>query len=167
MRKFLKGFKYAWSGIIHCVKNERNMRIHMAAALYVLIFARFFAFSRSEYAVLLLTIGGVCSAETVNTSVEILCNKVSKKRDPYIRAAKDAAAGAVLIFAFFAVMIALFLFGDIDGWKKMYYFYITHPINAAALILLCPVSLIFIIKGPSKIAGFSKRMMRKLFKRKK
>ncbi len=162
MRKFLKGFKYAWSGIIHCVKNERNMRIHMVAALYVLIFARFFAFSRADYGVLLLTIGGVWSAETVNTSVELLCNKVSKKKDPFIRAAKDTAAGAVLIFAVFAVMLALFLFGDIDGWIKLYYFYITHPVNLAALILLAPVSLIFITKGPSKIAGFIKRTIGKI-----
>ena len=53
---FLKGFKYAFFGFIYCIKNERNMRIHTVAAMYVLVFARFFTFSRSEYAVLLLTI---------------------------------------------------------------------------------------------------------------
>ncbi len=161
MKSFFKGFKFAWSGIIHCVKNERNMRIHMVAALYVLIFARFFAFSRTDYAVLVLTIGGVFSAETVNTSLEILCNKVSKKKDPYIRAAKDAAAGAVLILAVLSVFIGLFLFGDIEGIRNMCGFYITHPVNLTALILLMPAAVFFIVKGPSGAARIIHRIIKK------
>ncbi len=164
MRAFLKGFKFAWSGIIHCIKNERNMRIHMVAALYVLIFARFFAFTRCEYAVLLLTIGGVLSAETVNTALEILANKISRKKDPFIRAAKDAAAGAVLILAFFAVIIGLWLFGDIPGWISLASYYFSHPYRLAALILFCPVSLVFIAKGPAGIAKFIRKIRNKLKK---
>ena len=139
------------------------MRIHMAAALYVLIFARFFAFSRAEYAVLLLTIGGVFSAETFNTSLELLANRVSKKKDPFIRASKDSAAGAVLILAVIAVFIGLFLFGDIGAWIRLVQFYASHPLNLAGIILLLPVSLIFIAKGPSGIA----KVIRRIIKRKK
>ena len=71
---FLKGFKYAFCGIIHCIKNERNMRVHTVAALYVLVFARFFDFSLRDYVLLLLTIGGVIAAEAINTSIEALCD---------------------------------------------------------------------------------------------
>lgn len=159
MRAFLKGFKFAWSGIIHCVKNERNMRIHMAAALYVLIFARFFAFSRAEYAALLLTIGGVLSAEVFNTSLELLANRVSKKKDPFIRASKDSAAGAVLVLAVIAVFIGLFLFGDIGSWKRLISFYAGHPLNLSGLIVLAPVCLFFIAKGPSGYARIIKRII--------
>lgn len=161
MKAFLRGFKFAWSGIIHCIKNERNMRIHMVAALYVLVFARFFAFTRGEYAVLLLTIGGVLSAETVNTALEILANKISRQKDPLIRAAKDAAAGAVLILAVFAVMIALWLFGDVGCWLHLIQYYCTHPDRMALLILMIPVSLIFIAKGPSGIAKFIRKSRNK------
>ena len=87
---FLKGFLYAFSGIIHCIKNERNMRFHTVAALYVLIFARFFHFSRGEYILLLLTISSVMVLEAVNTAIEELCDKVSPERDEHIRHAKDA-----------------------------------------------------------------------------
>lgn len=139
------------------------MRIHMAVSLYVLIFARFFAFSRAEYAALLLTIGGVFSAEVFNTSLELLANRVSKKKDPFIRASKDSAAGAVLVLAVMAVFIGLFLFGDIAAWKRLVLFYASHPVNLAGIILLAPALLFFIAKGPSGIA----KMMRKIIGRDK
>ncbi len=150
MRAFIKGFVYALSGLIYCIKNERNMRIHTVAALYVLVFARFFAFTASDYAVLLLTIGGVISAEAVNTAVEKLADRVSEKQDPMIKLAKDAAAGAVLVLAVFSVLIALFLFGNIEGFISMYNFYITHPLNLAGLILVTLISILFIITSPKK-----------------
>ena len=150
MIDFLKGFRYAFSGIIHCIKNERNMRIHIVAALYVLMFARFFAFTRTEYAVLLLTIGGVISAEAINTAVENLADKISEKQDALIKAAKDAAAGAVLILAVFSVLIAIFLFGNIGGFISMYNFYISHPLDFAVLILITMISIIFIVTAPKK-----------------
>ena len=150
MRSFLKGFKYAFSGIIHCIKNERNMRIHIVAALYVLMLARFFAFTRTEYTILLLTIGGVISAEAVNTAVENLADRISEKRDPHIKIAKDAAAGAVLILAVFSVLIALFLFGNIEGFISMYNFYGSHPLNLVGLVLITIIAIIFIVTAPRK-----------------
>lgn len=126
------------------------MRIHTVAALYVLMFARFFAFTRTEYAVLLLTIGGVISAEAVNTAMENLADKISKKDDALIRIAKDAAAGAVLVLAVFSVLIAVFLFGDADGFVSMYNFYVSHPLNFVVLILITIISIIFILTSPKK-----------------
>ncbi len=150
MRSFLKGFKYAFAGIIHCIKNERNMRIHTVAALYVLMFARFFAFTRTEYAVILLTIGGVMSAEAVNTAVENLADRISENHDKRIKIAKDAAAGAVFILAIFSVLIAIFLFGNTEGFISMYNFYVTHPLNFLVLILITVISIIFIVTAPAK-----------------
>ena len=142
---FLKSFKYAFCGIIHCLKNERNMRFHTVAALYVLIFARFFHFTRSEWVLLLLTIGGVLAAEAVNTAIEEVCDKVSPEKNEHIRHAKDAAAGALLILAVFAVAIAVLLFGSIDGWKELFGFYVSHPVNLCALALSAVLSLLIII----------------------
>lgn len=150
MKAFLKGFVYAFQGIIYCIKNERNMRIHTVAALYVLIFARFFAFSGEDYALILLTIGGVMSAEAMNTAVENLADKVCKGPHPLIKAAKDVAAGAVLIMAVISVGIALFLFGKGEGFAAMYEFYTTHPINFAGLIVLSILSLAYIMGLPIK-----------------
>lgn len=150
MKSFLKGFAYAFQGIIYCIKNERNMRIHTVAALYVLIFARFFAFTREEYALLLLTIGGVMSAEAMNTAVENLADKVSSEKNPLIKAAKDTAAGAVLILAVISIGVALFLFGKYEGFENMYNFYSTHILNFIGIIVLSVLSLLYIIGLPIK-----------------
>ena len=104
MKSLLKSFGYAFSGIRYCIENERNMRIHTVITLYVLLFARFFDFTREDYALLMLTIGGVIALEAVNTAVEVLCEKVSSKEDSYIKHAKDIAAGAVLIAAVVSVV---------------------------------------------------------------
>ena len=150
MKSFLKGFINAFRGIIYCIKNERNMRIHTVAALYVLIFARFFAFTREDYALILLTIGGVMSAEAMNTAVESLADKVSAEKHPLIKAAKDTAAGAVLILAVISIGVALFLFGNSEGFEAMYNFYISHPLNLAGVIVLSVLSLLYIIGLPIK-----------------
>ncbi len=133
------------------------MRIHTVMALYVLMFARFFTFTRAEYAILLLTIGGVISAEAVNTAVENLADKISEKHDGLIKTAKDAAAGAVLILAVFSVLIALFLFGNIEGFVSMYNFYVSHPLNFAGLILITVISVIFIVTAPKKRDKFKSK----------
>ena len=146
---FLRSFRFAFSGILHCIKNERNMRFHTVAALYVLVFARFFDFSKEDYILLLLTIGGVMSAELFNTSVENLSDKVSKEFHPLIKAAKDCAAGAVLVLAIFAAVIGIILFGNINGILSMYNFYITHPINLLLLIISAVLSILY-IKGRRK-----------------
>ena len=36
---FLRSFVYAGRGIWFCIRHERNFRIHMSAAIYVLLFA--------------------------------------------------------------------------------------------------------------------------------
>lgn len=136
---FFRGFRYAFRGFIHCIKNERNMRFHTVAALYVLIFARFFDFTAAEYALLLAVIGGVMALEAVNTAVEELCDKVCTEHDPQIGLAKDAAAGAVLIMAAFAAAVGVLLFRRAEGWLRAWEFYTSHPLNAGVLILSLPV----------------------------
>ena len=141
---FLRSFRFAFSGILHCIKNERNMRFHTVAALYVLVFARFFYFSKEDYILLLLTIGGVISAEMFNTAIEDLSDRVSKEFHPLIKSAKDCAAGAVLVLAIFAAVIGIILFGNINGILSMYNFYITHPINLSLLIISAVPSVLYI-----------------------
>ena len=142
---FLKGFKYAFCGIIHCIKNERNMRVHTVAALYVLVFARFFDFSLRDYVLLLLTIGGVIAAEAINTSIEALCDRVCPERDSMIRTAKDAAAGAVLILAAFAAVIGVIMFSSPEGWKRVYDHFLCDPSGACLLFAMTFLSALFIV----------------------
>ena len=142
---FFKGFGYAFCGIIHCIIYEPNIRVHTVFTLYVLVFARFFNFSRGEWVLLLLTIGGILAAEAVNTSIEALCDRVCPGRDDKIKTAKDAAAGAVLILAVFAAVIGVIMFSSAEGWKNAYDYFTG---NITAMCLLCAVtaaSVLFIL----------------------
>ena len=65
------------------------MRFHTVAALYVLVFARFFSFTKTEYLIVLLTIGAVMALEAVNTSIEELCDRVTQNRDERIKRSKE------------------------------------------------------------------------------
>lgn len=73
-RALCKSFLYAFHGIRFCVKNERNMRIHLAVAVLVTAFSLVYGLTGTEYALLFLTMGAVLSAEAVNTAIEAVVN---------------------------------------------------------------------------------------------
>ena len=50
------------------------MRFHTAVMLYVLVFSPFFTLTKTQYAVLILTISSVISAEMLNTAAEELAD---------------------------------------------------------------------------------------------
>lgn len=134
MKKFFKSFVYAWRGILEAFK-QRNFRFHFAVMCYVIFFgARFYSFSPERWAILLLTCAGMLSLETVNTGLERLADKVTERRSHRIRLAKDCAAGAVLIWAVFAVVVGVFLFWDIDK-LRLIGLYFTEYARLALLIL--------------------------------
>ena len=129
---FLKGFYYAGRGIVEACKG-RNFRFHLCAMAFVVFFAaRFYSFSAERWALLLLTCGSVLAAEAVNTALEKLADKVTLENDPLIKAAKDCAAGAVLIAAIFAAVIGIVLFWDRYIFQLII-LYFSEPSRLAAL----------------------------------
>ena len=83
------------------------MRFHIGAAGAVAALAAICKVGRSEVLALLLTVGGVLALETVNTAIEYTVDLASKgERSEKAGAAKDCAAGAVLVFCFGAVGVA-------------------------------------------------------------
>ena len=110
MKKLIRSFGFAGSGVLHCLLHERHFRIHIVAAVYVLAFASGFSLTRVEWAVLLLTVGLVPAAEAINTAVERAVDLGASFPHPLAKIAKDSAAGAVLICAVTAVVVGVVLF---------------------------------------------------------
>ena len=77
-RTIARSFADAFRGVGDCIRTERNMRIHLTMCVYVLFFASRIELTRGEMACLLLAIGSVMTAETLNTSVEKLCDFTQK-----------------------------------------------------------------------------------------
>ena len=116
---FWRGFRYAAAGIARCF-GERNFRVHTVAAVAVPLFARHFLDSRAEWAILWLTVAAVPAAEAINTAVERVVDLVSPEQHPLAGAAKDAAAGAVLLCALGAVAVAVCLFSEAADWAALW-----------------------------------------------
>ncbi|MDR1452911.1 MAG: diacylglycerol kinase family protein [Candidatus Margulisbacteria bacterium] len=110
-RRLWPSLACAIQGIRQAFRQERNLRIHCAAAALAAAAGFIFKLSAGEWAVLLLTITLVIFAELLNTALEASVNLVTRKHQPEAKLAKDAAAGAVLLTALNAVLIGLLIFG--------------------------------------------------------
>lgn len=112
VRKLIDSFNYAISGIIHAVRTQRNMRIHMIAALIVLTACFFYNLSKMEILILTITITIVIVAEMFNTAIECAIDLTANYYHPLAKIAKNTAAGAVLIGAINAILVGYIIFGD-------------------------------------------------------
>lgn len=111
-KKMVDTFNNAINGIINTVRTERNMKIHLVAAILVLIACFFFDISRVEFLILVIAITMVMSAEVVNTAIEAVVDMSTNYYHPLAKIAKNAAAGAVLITAINAVIVGYVIFWD-------------------------------------------------------
>ena len=105
-------FIHAFSGIYNAVKKEAHLRFHIVIGNLICIFAYFYGITKAEWAVLLLTIFAVMSAELLNTAVEKAVDTATSEILPTAKLSKDAAAGGVLVLAICALLVGVCLFGD-------------------------------------------------------
>lgn len=106
----LQSFNYAFEGVIHVLRVERNMRIHFAIATMVLVLAFAYGVTKTELILLLLAIAFVIIAEMVNTAIEAAIDVTTTSFDPLAKLAKDIAAGAVLIASLTAIVVGYLVF---------------------------------------------------------
>ena len=86
-----KSFGYAFEGIGTCIKKERNMKIHCAAAILVVIAGVILKISSLEWCICLTLFGLIMALELVNTAVEAVVDLVTEERKPLAKIAKDTA----------------------------------------------------------------------------
>lgn len=110
IKRFKNSFGYALSGIRAYLKDEQNIKVHFLAGVLVIGAGFFFKISKLEFAILILTISSVIVAELINTAIECVVDLVTEDRHPLAKAAKDIAAGAVLVCALGSVLIGLIIF---------------------------------------------------------
>jgi diacylglycerol kinase (ATP) len=111
----LESFNYAFEGVIHVLRTQRNLRIHFLIAAAVLAAAVVVGVTRFELIALLLAIAFVLIAEMINTAVEHTIDVATTSFDPMAKLAKDIAAGAVLIASVNAVAIGYLVFAHRVG----------------------------------------------------
>lgn len=104
-------FKYAWAGIAYAFQTQRNFRIHTGVGTIALLLCWTLQVSNIEIAIVCLTVGAVLVMEILNTALESLVDlTVGQTYHELAKIAKDCAAGAVLMAAIVALLIAVLIF---------------------------------------------------------
>ncbi|MDZ7958375.1 MAG: diacylglycerol kinase family protein [Aulosira sp. DedQUE10] len=100
-------FKYAWAGISYSFQTQRNFRIHVGVGVVAIALSVVLNLSAVEIAVIGITSGLVLALELLNTAIESLVDLTVKQTyHELAKIAKDCAAGAVLVSALVAVLVA-------------------------------------------------------------
>lgn len=105
-----KSFRYAFRGLAVAVREQRNLKIHLGAALVVTALGFWFGISATDWCVLLIMIGLVLGLELINTAIENLTDLVSPEFHPLAGKVKDIAAAAVLVVSIISVIVGLIIF---------------------------------------------------------
>ncbi len=108
----LQSFNNAFQGLVYAVRHQRNMRIHLAVGVLVLVVSILLNLSKLELVAVLMAVTFVLGAELINSAVEAVVDLMTDEFDPRAKAAKDLAAGMVLIAAVNALAVAYLVLVD-------------------------------------------------------
>lgn len=110
IRSLIECFNCAFDGVKYSLKTQRNMRIHFLATVVVLMLALIFKLTKLELLVLFITIALVILTEMINTAIEVTIDLITEEYHPKAAAAKNVAAGAVLVAAVLAAIVGFLIF---------------------------------------------------------
>jgi diacylglycerol kinase (ATP) len=118
LNRRILSFRYAISGFWYVVTTQQNAWIHALASILVILLAWWLQLSARDWAVLILTIGTVWTAEFVNTALEAVVDLAIPTHHPLAKVGKDVGAAAVLISAMSSIVIGSLIMGP-PLWQKI------------------------------------------------
>lgn len=110
MKKFLKGFVYAWQGIGYAFTTQINFKFHAFSGAVVIMLGCFLGLNINEWLWISVAIGLVLVAELFNTALEVLVDLVSPEYHPKAGIVKDLSSAAVLLIAILSAIIGSCIF---------------------------------------------------------
>jgi diacylglycerol kinase len=110
LKKRIRSFGNAFSGIGSMVKTEHNFRIHIFVFLLVIIAGILLRITPMKWMMIVIVSGIVFSAECFNTAIEYLSDIVSPDYSDKIKKVKDVSAAGVLFSVIAAIITGLVIF---------------------------------------------------------
>lgn len=107
---FLRSFAFAGKGILYTFKEGRNFKVQLGFAAAALGLCALLSVSPTEWIVVILCIATVLGSECLNTAIEAAVDLSSPDIHPLAGAAKDCAAGGVLLASAASLVIGLIIF---------------------------------------------------------
>jgi len=111
IRSRIRSFTNALIGWWHVIRTQKNAWIHAIATILTLLFAFWLRLPLSDWAMLILTIAIVWTAEFLNTALEVVVDLASPSVHPLAKVGKDVGAASVLIAAVSAVVVGIMILG--------------------------------------------------------
>jgi diacylglycerol kinase (ATP) len=147
----LESFNFAFEGIIHVLRTQRNMRIHFAVAAIVLVAALASGVSKLELIALLVSIAFVLITEMLNSALESAIDLATTSFDPHAKLAKDISAGAVLIATMNAVAVGYLVFANrlSDPSGRLIERVRNAPVNLTLIALVLTIIIVIATKAVS------------------
>tara|TARA_B100000315_G_scaffold239463_1_gene258284 strand:- start:463 stop:837 length:375 start_codon:yes stop_codon:yes gene_type:complete len=108
--QLIRSFKNAFKGVKKVFQEERNFRIQIMAAIFIVILMNVFVLSIVEKSILILLIIAVLVLELFNSILERLVDVFKPRVHTYIKDIKDIAAGAVLLTALGSLFVGVIIF---------------------------------------------------------
>jgi len=109
-RKLIDSFGFAIEGIRYAFEEDQNIKIHLIAAIFVVILCILFDVTAFEMGILGLMILLVIAAEMINTAIENMVDLITKEYHIEAKRAKDVGAGMVLVISIGAAIIGFLIF---------------------------------------------------------
>jgi diacylglycerol kinase len=110
-RPWSQKFGDALRGLKFGIRGHSSFFVHFFVAALVVVVAVILQCSLEQWCLLLLCIGGVLTAELVNSAIETLHRGLDEETRDRTWKALDIAASAVLMAAMTAVLIGMLVFG--------------------------------------------------------
>lgn len=111
LRSRSDSLKHALSGLWYVIRTQKNAWLHSVATICILLIAYWIELSPIKWAVMILTIGTVWTAEFINSALESIVDLASPDSHPLAKVGKDVGAAAVLIAAISSIIIGLLIIG--------------------------------------------------------
>lgn len=118
LRSRARSFKYAFTGLWYVIHTQRNAWIHALVSIAVILVGLWLQLAPHDWAVIILAIAMVWTAEFLNTALEAVVDMASPQVHPLARVGKDVGAAAVLIAAILSVFIGLLILGP-PLWERI------------------------------------------------
>jgi diacylglycerol kinase (ATP) len=111
IKKRAQSFTHAFEGCKFILSTQKNSWIHLGVTIIVVILGLWLKLDFVEWAIIVLVIGLVWTAEAFNTSIEALNDLATSEIHPLAKISKDVGAAAVLLSAFTAVITGVLILG--------------------------------------------------------
>lgn len=160
-KNFFESWKNATNGIIYGATTQSNVKKQLVIIALFLIISLFFNLSKLEFIALIFACVLIIFAEMINTAIETVVDLYTDLYHPKAKIAKDVAAGAVVISAINALVIAYFVFFDKIGEAGTSI--IKTVINSPSYLAFVAIALVIFVVIALKSAKINGKNLKKQF----